>query len=118
MEKLIQQWVMSVFAIFGAFFFCGIGGAGIAGFIGLWETPSSGFCAAFGVVSMAYISAPSNNKWVSLIVFSLGAILAWFILEPSSFPESYQAKAYQQTHLPFIVTVAGGLISLSISVLA
>ncbi len=110
----MSQWVISAFAISGAFFLCGFGGALIADLTGLWDKPLAGFFAAFGVVSIAYLSAPSKNREFSLLVFIVGCLCAWFLVGSSWYPESYPSKAYQPTHLPFIVTVLGGLVSLAI----
>jgi hypothetical protein len=105
---------MATFAIFGAFIACGFGGAGVSHLLGLWDLPIAGFFAAFAAVSMTYLSVPSKNSIFAAIAFLLGCILAWVILEPSSYPESYPSKAYQPTHLPLIATVTGSIVALGI----
>jgi hypothetical protein len=113
MDNKIQQWTISFFAVFGAFFLCGIFGSALASLFGLWDRPISGFFAAFGVVTIAYLSSPSWNKQFSVIVFMLGAICAWLLIGESWYPEHYLDKAYQPTHLPFFITLVGGLLPLA-----
>lgn len=72
----------------------------------------AGFCAAFSVVSTAYLSVPKFRNESCTIVFVVGTFAAWFILEPSYYPENYQELAYQPSHLPFISTIAGGIFGL------
>jgi hypothetical protein len=112
MDNKIQQWTISFFAVFGAFFLCGIFGSALASLLGLWDQATSGFFAAFGVVNMAYLSSPNRNKQYSVIVFLLGAICAWLLIGDSWYPESYTEKAYQSTYLPFLITLLGGLLPL------
>ena len=114
---MMTKWATFLFAVIGAFFVCGIGGAVFASSLGLWDLPTAGFCAAFGVVSIAFVSAPAKRSEVSLTVFVAGALLAWFLIEPSWYPETYAEKAYQLTHLPFLVTISGGLVALAIALL-
>ncbi|WP_156042730.1 hypothetical protein [Marinobacterium lacunae] len=112
MRSNIQGWGISIFSVFGAFVACGFGGAVIADFAGLWGLPLSGFCAAFATVVVVYYSTPSNSTISAIISFFIGSILAWFILEPSFYPEFYPEVAYQPTHLPIITTLTGGFIAL------
>lgn len=114
---MMTKWATFVFAVIGAFFLCSIGGVLIAEWLGLWDLPVVGFCAAFGVVSLAFVSAPTKRSEVALTVFVAGALLAWFLIEPSWYPEAYGEKAYQPTHVPFFVTVLGGLVALAIALL-
>ncbi|MEJ2405382.1 MAG: hypothetical protein P8171_13985 [Candidatus Thiodiazotropha sp.] len=114
MKNTTQQWAVSLFAISGAFILCGIGGAGIAHLLGQWETPLAGFSAAFGVVSMAYLSAPGWNKRFAIAVFFLGAVCAWFFIGSSWYPEPHLEKGHHHTYLPYIVTLAGGLVPLAV----
>lgn len=108
----MSQWIIAFFSVAGAFFLCGIGGAFIASSFGFWELPVAGFCAAFSVVSTAYLSVPKFRNESCIIVFVVGTFAAWFILEPSYYPENYQELAYQPSHLPFISTIAGGIFGL------
>jgi hypothetical protein len=114
MDNTMQHWTISIFSVAGAFFLCGICGAGTASLFGMWEEPMAGFFAAFGTVSMAYLSAPCRKKQFALIVFLLGALCAWLLIGNSWYPESYPAKAYQPTYLPFVITLFGGLVPLSV----
>ena len=108
----MSRWIVAFFSVAGAFFLCGIGGSFIASLFGCWELPVAGFCAAFSVVSTAYLSVPKFRNESCIIVFVMGTFAAWFILEPSYYPEGYQELAYQPSHLPFIITVAGGISAL------
>jgi len=114
---MMIKWATFVFAVIGAFFLCGIGGAVTAEWLGLWVLPVAGFCAAFGVVSLAFVSAPAKRSEVAITVFVAGALLAWFLIEPSWYPEIYEEKAYQSTHFPFLVTILGGVVALAIALL-
>jgi len=113
-SETMTQWIVAIFSVFGAFFLCGIGGSLIASIFGIWETPVAGFFAAFSVVAMAYLAMPSHKKEVAIGTFIIGCFLAWIILEPSHYPESYELRAYQATHLPLLITAAGGLVALII----
>jgi hypothetical protein len=92
---------------------CGIGGAVIANVAGFWGLPTAGFCAAFSVVSVAYVSAPKFNNQVAIGVFVLGAIVAWFLLVPSYYPGNYD----KSSHAPILATILGGVIALFITTL-
>lgn len=111
---MMHKWVISLFSIAGAFVICGIGGAAIADLFDIWERPVAGFFAAFGVVTLAYLSAPVRNRSYSTLIFVIGAICAWLITGESWWPEDYVTRAYQPTYMPFIITVTGGLIPLAI----
>jgi hypothetical protein len=113
----VTQWVICIFSIIGAFVSCGIGGALLAGLFDVWELPIAGFCAAFAVVSMTYIAAPSNNRFFASFALVSGGVFAWLILEPSSYPESYEALAYQPTHMPLVSTLLGGVIAYLICIM-
>lgn len=114
----MTKWVTFIFAVIGAFVACGVGGIVIAWILGSWEIPIAGFCAAFGTVAIAFVSAPSHRTLATFAVFFVGAVLAWFMVEPSWYPQAYADNAYQPTHMPFIVTVSGGLVSLAIALLS
>lgn len=104
----MSKWALCIFAVAGGFFTCGFGGAFIASYFGLWDLPIAGFCAAFAVVSLAYASAPTHNNIAAIVSFAVGAVLAWYFLESSFYPESYQELAYQQTYVPLFSTLVGG----------
>ena len=110
----MSKWIICLFAVAGGFIACGIGGAVISSFLGLWELPTSGFCAAFAVVALSYVSAPAHNKAAAVISFAIGAVIAWKVLEPSFFPEAYEGLAYQKTYIPIVSTLTGGLLALAI----
>ena len=110
-----RQWVIAVLAILEAFFVAGILGGFAAGRLGFWHLPGSGFCAALAVVLSTYFAVPSHKFLMALCALGVGALVAWPLLEPSSYPESYGAQAYQQTHLPVISTYIGGAIGLLVA---
>ncbi len=110
----MAKWLTCLFAIIGGFFSCGIGGAFIASYFGFWELPAAGFCAAFAVVALTYVSAPSHNEAASVLSFIVGLITACYILQPSFYPESYEQHSYQGTYIPFISTLLGGLFVLAV----
>ncbi|WP_020405387.1 hypothetical protein [Hahella ganghwensis] len=113
MISQFERWVVAFFAVFGAFVFCGVGGFLIASLFGVWGLPVAGFFAAFSVVVLTYISAPKYQLPLVSIVFLVGCVLAWIILKDGHYPESYSEKAYQQTYLPFLATILGGMISVA-----
>ena len=108
-----RQWLVAILAVLGAFFVAGIAGAFATSKLGFWGIPGAGFCAAFAVVTAAYISAPHHRFQFSACVFVVGAVVAWQFLEPSSYPESYGSLAYQSTHLPLLTTCIGGILALA-----
>ncbi len=110
MKKSIQSWAIFFFAISVAFVLCGFGGLVIASILKISEIHSSGFFAAFGVVSMAYLSAPKYPIHSSVIVFLLGALLAWYLLKDTN---NYEASHFlNEKYTPFLITILGGLSSL------
>jgi hypothetical protein len=114
MSGTVQRWAISAFAVVGAFMLCSFCGAGIARLLGFWDLPVIGFFAAFGVVSTSYLSAPNRNKQYAVVIFILGAILAWLLLGNAVYPEAYASNAYQGTKLPFLITFVGGILPLAV----
>jgi hypothetical protein len=76
---------------------------------------SGGFCAAFAVVVVAYLAAPSHKQTASAVAFALGAIVAWHLLEQSFYPENHAARPYGSTNLPLIATYVGGMLGLAVA---
>ena len=113
MQSNFEKWLLSILAIVGAFFICGIGGFFLASSISVWDTPVAGFIAAFSVVSVSYLSAPVNPKVYSSSVFVLGALLAFNMLKGETYPVSFEGRAYQPTLVPYICTIIGGLIPIA-----
>lgn len=112
----MQRWVLAAFAVFGAFIACSFGGAVVASLVGLWDLPVAGFFAAFAVVAVTYLAAPARGRELAGVVFLAGCAAAWWLLEPSFYPESYASRAYQPTHLPFLASLAGGAVALAVCV--
>lgn len=91
----------------------GILGAVATDLAGFWHLPGAGFSAAFAVVVVAYLSAPSHKLHAATAFLLVGAAIAWLLLEPSFYPKSYgDHGAYVRTHLPVIATYVGGLFGL------
>jgi hypothetical protein len=112
----LKHWTLAVLAVLGAFFVAGIAGSFATDILGFWHLPGAGFSAALAVVITTYFAAPDRKLLFSCGAFAVGAIVAWLLLEPSSYPETerYGALAYQPTHLPVIATYIGGIIGLAI----
>ena len=110
----MKSWSLAVLAIFGAFFIAGLTGSFITDYFGLWHLPGAGFAAALAVVVTTYIASPSHKFRSSFIALLVGAVVAWIFIEPYWYPESknYGDLAYQPTHLPFVATLAGGVLGL------
>jgi len=115
---MVLRWALALLAVFGGFMAAGILGGLVTDFAGLWHLPGAGFSAAFSVVVVAYLAAPSHRFRTATVALILGAVIAWLLLEPSFYPESYGERgAYQRTHLPILATYFGGLLGLFASAL-
>lgn len=110
----IEQWLVSIFAIFGAFILCGFGGLLISNLINTWEVPTTGFFAAFGVISIAYLSAPANKIKYVLAWYIGGAFLSLFVITQLIFPTTKGESIYSIYGIPFIATLGGGGLALLI----
>ena len=110
----MKAWSLAVLAIFGAFFIAGLAGSFITDYFGLWHLPGAGLSAAFAVVVTAYVASPSHKLRSSFVALLVGAFVAWVFIEPYWYPETanYGDLAYQPTHLPFVATLAGGVLGL------
>ena len=97
----------------GAFLVAGIAGSAATEAVGFWHLPGAGFSAALAVVLSSYFAVPSRRFLCACCAFAIGAVVAWMLLEPSWYPESYGARAYQPTHLPLIATYLGGVVGLA-----
>jgi hypothetical protein len=113
-SPLNRSWSISAFAVFGAFILCGFGGAIISEALGFWPLPAMGFCAAFAVVALTYLSAPKCKYQAIVFVFIAGSLISWLILRDIYIPNPNEQLVPQQSYLPFISTVTGGAIALAI----
>lgn len=113
-SPLNRSWSISAFAVFGAFTLCGFGGAIIAEMLSVWPLPAMGFCAAFAVVALTYLSAPKYKNQATTLIFIAGSLLAWLILKDIYLPNPNELLVPQHSYLPFISTVTGGAIALVI----
>ena len=115
---MVLRWAMALLAVFGGFAVAGILGGLATDIAGFWHLPGAGFSAAFAVVVVAFLAAPSHKLRTATFALILGAVVAWLPLEPSYYPESYGDRgAYEPTHLPIVATYIGGLLGLLASVL-
>lgn len=113
---MVLKWTLALLAVLGGFIVAGTLGSIATDLAGFWHLPGAGFSAAFAVVVVAYIAAPSHKLLCATVALLLGAIAARLVLEPSWYPESYGERgAYQPTHLPIIATYAGGLLGLIVA---
>jgi len=77
-----------------------------------WKDPIAGSITAIAVVFYSYLLAPKHNVILSVIGFSLGALLANAIPDMHWYPECHDL-AYQSTYVPLAFTYVAGLIALS-----
>jgi len=110
---MLLQWLLTPLAVLGACVLAGLSGSMASSLAGFWHLPAAGFSAAFAVVLVAYLAAPRHRLASALVALTAGALVAWVLLEPAFYPESYGARgAYQPSHLPLIATCLGGLAGL------
>ena len=115
----MKAWSLAFLAVVGAFFVAGLTGSFITDYFGLWHLPGAGFAAALAVVVTTHFASPSHKFRSSCIALLVGAVVAWILIEPYWYPESerYGDLAYQTTHLPFVATLAGGILGLLVAFL-
>ena len=109
-----KPWLLAFFAVSGAFFIAGLTGSFITDALGFWHIPGAGFAAALAVVVTTFFASPSRKFQLACLSLIVGSLVAWRVLEPSSYPdmERYRDIAYQPTHLPVIATLSGGVFGL------
>lgn len=112
---MILKWTLAALGVFAAFIAGYLVGVFVDGYLHYWGLPWSGFCAAFSIVLASYLAAPSHKRAAARIILIIGAGAAWYLLEPSWYPEYYGNKAYQPTHLPLLATYIGGILGLVIA---
>lgn len=110
----MERYIVAVFAIFGALIFFGLTGTFIGHELKLNQTSCGGYCAAFGVVLMAYWGVPGFKLQFSVGVFILGAVIAWFMLKDEYIPILGSEGPGVRNFWPFIATCSGGLTCLLI----
>jgi hypothetical protein len=85
-------------------------GATLAQVLDLWAEPMIGIVASAVFVALPYKLAPSGGLIVSGVALLVGALLAWWLIDPPSYyPEGYAERSYQPTYLPIIGTYGAGL---------
>ena len=115
---MVLRWALALLGVLVSFVIAGLLGGLTAELVGLWHILGAGFGAAFAVVVVAYLAAPSHKNCAAIVALALGVITAWLLLEPSFYPESYgPARAYEPTHLPIAATYLGGLLGLLVATL-
>jgi hypothetical protein len=111
MTRTEIRWVLLPFEILLGFVLVGIATVLAAGQLYVWYEAVGGFFAAIAVVAVAYIRAPAWPVMAAFVAYSVGTAAAHNMLwERSFYPENY-ARAYEPTHLPFWVTLAGGTLA-------
>jgi hypothetical protein len=68
------------------------------------------------VVAGAWM-APRYRAVVAAVLYALGTRLAYFVLDPWSFPE-HHPRSYQESYVPLVLTLIGGLVGVLISIFA
>jgi hypothetical protein len=106
----LRAWMLAPFTVAGGFLVAGVGGAMGASALGVWDLPVAGFAAALAVVVVASVAAPSHKLMFGVFCFLVGALIAWWALEGSYYPESHPTKAYLPTFWPLGSTLAGGVL--------
>ncbi len=110
---MVLRWLLALLFVLGGFPYAAVLGGLATELAGFWHLPGACFGAAFTVVVVAYLAAPTHKLPAAFVSLILGAIAAWLLLEPSLYPESYGDRgAYEPTHLPVIATHIGGLLGL------
>ena len=110
---MVLRWLLALLFVLGGFPYAAVLGGLASELAGFWHLPGAGFGAAFTVVVVSYLAAPTNKLLAAFVSLILGAIAAWLLLEPSRNPENYGERgAFEPTHLPVIATYIGGLLGL------
>jgi hypothetical protein len=105
----IARWILLPVLVFVAFVLIGVSTGAMADSMHLWREPIVGFFAAFTVVIIAYVYAPSYRLQVSGATYICGAAVAYLLLRHAYYPEGYE-HPYQETLLPLVVTSIGGAV--------
>jgi hypothetical protein len=79
-----------------------------------WDEPWLGAICAFTWVLSAYFVVPKWKIPVAVLAYVVGAIVAQHLIGNSFYPKGHP-KAYQTTHLPFIMALIGGLNGIVVS---
>jgi hypothetical protein len=72
--------------------------------------------AAIAFVVAGAMIAPRARILVALVLYAVGAAIAWFVLDAWSFPEGHP-RAYQFSRVPLMLTLLGGLAGVLVPVL-
>lgn len=110
---MVLRWFLLLPIVLGGFLVAGTLGSLATAAVGAWHLPGAGFSAALVVVILAYVAAPAVKLQTAFCMLIVGGGIAWWLLEPSFYPESYRdCGAYLPTHLPLVATYLGGLLGL------
>lgn len=86
------RWLLLLPILLGGFLIAGVLGSLSTAVVGVWHLPGAGFSAALAVVILAYVAAPAVKLQTALCALLLGGGVAWWLLEPSFYPESYRDR--------------------------
>jgi hypothetical protein len=106
------RWVCLPPALFAVFICLGLFLKILNSFLQLWFEPVGGFILAAAWVISAHLIAPARKSLASTAAFVFGSLLAWRLVGHTWYPENHP-KAYQSTCIPFVLTIAGGLLGLA-----
>lgn len=107
----VRGFTLSFVIVIISFVFSAVAAGLLADLVGIWKKPAIGSVAAFCVVIVGYVTAPSHKRMASVIWLIVGAISAWFLAGDSYYPEDYE-HAYQLTIIPLLATYLSGLLDL------
>ncbi len=108
------RWFCLPPAVFAVFMFLGLALQFLNTFAHVWFEPAGGFILALVWVLSAHFIAPDRKPVASAIAFGVGAMFAWKLIGHSYYPENHP-QAYQPTHIPILVTIAGGFLGVAVS---
>jgi MFS family permease len=104
----VKGFTLSIVIVIISFVASAFAAGFLADLAGVWKKPIIGAVAAFCVVIIGYVTAPSHKRMASVIWLVVGAISAWFLAGDSYYPEDYE-HAYQLTIIPLLATYLSGL---------
>jgi hypothetical protein len=80
---------------------------------GNWSEPFVGPVCAAILIFASFGLAPARPRTVGAITLCIGALVAWWLLHKTYFPELHP-RAYQPTLIPFYATLGAGLLTYAV----